>query len=41
MDYQFRQLTSSDVGLLKDLLRVFGEAFEDVKTYQGAVPEDQ
>lgn len=41
MDYQFRQLTSSDVGLLKDLLRVFGEAFEDVQTYQGAVPEDQ
>jgi aminoglycoside 3-N-acetyltransferase I len=41
MDYQFKQLTTADVGLLKDLLRVFGEAFEDVATYQGAVPSDQ
>jgi len=27
MDYEFKQLTSSDARLLKDLLRVFGEAF--------------
>ena len=40
MDYTFEQLTASDVGLLKELLRVFGEAFEDVETYQGAVPPD-
>lgn len=40
MDYEFKQLTSSDARLLKDLLRVFGEAFEDVQTYQGAVPGD-
>ena len=40
MDYEFKQLTASDVGLLKDLLRVFGQAFEDVNTYQGAVPAD-
>jgi aminoglycoside 3-N-acetyltransferase I len=40
MAYTFEQLTTSDIHLLKDLLRVFGEAFEDVETYQGAVPED-
>ncbi len=38
--YEFKQLTESDVPLLKSLLRVFGEAFQDVKTYQDAVPED-
>ncbi len=40
VEYSFAQLTSSDLALLKDLLRVFGEAFEDVETYQGAVPSD-
>ncbi|MCM3881864.1 MAG: AAC(3)-I family aminoglycoside N-acetyltransferase [Vicinamibacterales bacterium] len=38
MSYEVKQLAPSDVGLLKNLLRVFGEAFEDVHTYQGAVP---
>jgi aminoglycoside 3-N-acetyltransferase I len=41
MDFAFVQLTATDIGLLKDLLRVFGEAFEDVETYQGAVPENE
>jgi aminoglycoside 3-N-acetyltransferase I len=36
----FRHLRAGDVDLLKDLLRVFGEAFDDVETYQGAVPSD-
>ena len=40
MDYAFAQLTPSDVVPLRDLLRVFGEAFEDVETYQGAIPSD-
>src|SRR5579864_7969822 len=40
MGYTFKQLTTSDISLLKKLLRVFGEAFEDVETYQGAVPDD-
>jgi aminoglycoside 3-N-acetyltransferase I len=40
MDYEFRQLTVSDTGPLKELLRVFGEAFNDVTTYQDAVPGD-
>ncbi len=40
MEYSFAHLTTSDVTRLKELLRVFGEAFEDVETYQGAVPSD-
>jgi aminoglycoside 3-N-acetyltransferase I len=40
MNDTFSQLTPSDVDPLKSLLRVFGEAFEDVETYQGAVPPD-
>ena len=40
MDYAFTQLAPADVAPLKELLRVFGEAFEDVETYQGAVPTD-
>jgi aminoglycoside 3-N-acetyltransferase I len=38
--YTYRQLTSADVPLLKDLLRVFGEAFDEVDTYQRSVPSD-
>jgi aminoglycoside 3-N-acetyltransferase I len=40
MNYSYRQLTASDVSLLKDLLRVFGEAFDDRQTYEGAIPND-
>jgi aminoglycoside 3-N-acetyltransferase I len=40
MDYTYRQLAGSDLRLLKDLLRVFGEAFNEVETYQSAVPSD-
>ena len=39
--YSYRQLTSADISLLKDLLRVFGEAFGEVETYQGSVPSDE
>jgi aminoglycoside 3-N-acetyltransferase I len=39
--YTYRQLTSEDVGRLKDLLRVFAEAFEDVESYQRSVPSDE
>lgn len=38
--YTYRQLTRADVSLLKDLLRVFGEAFGEVDTYQQSVPSD-
>jgi len=36
----FEQLERSDVIRLKQLLAVFGEAFEDRATYQDAVPPD-
>ena len=38
--YSYQMLDSSDVSLLKKLLKVFGEAFEETETYQGAVPTD-
>jgi aminoglycoside 3-N-acetyltransferase I len=38
--YIYRQLTCADVSLLKDLLRVFGEAFGERDTYQHFVPSD-
>src|SRR5262249_25483804 len=38
--YSYRQLTSADVSLLKDLIRVFGEAFDEIGTYQCSVPTD-
>jgi aminoglycoside 3-N-acetyltransferase I len=38
--YAYRQLTRTDVPLLKDLLRVFGEAFGEIETYQHRVPGD-
>ncbi len=40
MSYLYKQLTSTDVTNLKMLLKVFGEAFEDIPAYQGAVPND-
>ena len=40
MTYTYRCLSSADVTVLKDLMRVFGEAFNERVTYQGAVPSD-
>ena len=40
MAYSYHQLTATDLPLLKRLLEMFGEAFEDVPTYQDAVPSD-
>jgi aminoglycoside 3-N-acetyltransferase I len=37
--YTFRQLSGSDVALATLLNRLFGEAFEDSATYQGAAPD--
>ena len=39
--YAYRRLTNKDVALLKLLLRVFGEAFGEIETYQQAVPSDE
>jgi aminoglycoside 3-N-acetyltransferase I len=41
MSCTYQQLTSTDVPLLKELLKVFGEAFQDISTYQNAVPSDE
>ncbi len=40
MAYKYKQLCSEDVQALKQLLRVFGEAFDDMDSYQSAVPRD-
>jgi aminoglycoside 3-N-acetyltransferase I len=40
MGYTYKMLTGTDVPLLKQLLRVFGEAFEEPDTYQSAVPSE-
>ena len=38
MDYLYKRLHCPDAALLKSLLKVFGEAFDDIPTYQGNVP---
>jgi aminoglycoside 3-N-acetyltransferase I len=38
--YEYTPLTPSDLPLFKALLAVFGEAFGEPQTYQGAVPDD-
>jgi len=38
--YAFEQLTPADVGGMKRLLTVFADVFDDLATYQGAVPSD-
>ena len=40
MSYTYRQLSTADVETLKELLKVFGEAFDDRDAYQSAVPSD-
>jgi len=41
MDYAFEQLLMGDVDRLKQLLRVFGQAFNEIDTYQQAIPSDE
>src|SRR5665213_1839669 len=40
MEYSYKELGSDDIAPLKSLLKVFGEAFHEPETYQGAVPSD-
>ena len=40
MQYAFKQISAADLPTLKSLLAVFGEAFGEPDTYQGAVPSD-
>jgi hypothetical protein len=37
MTYTYKQLSAEDVPMLKQLLRVFAEAFEDMDAYQSAI----
>jgi len=41
MEYSFKPLTSADLGAMKSMLLMFGEAFNDLHTYQDAVPSDE
>ncbi len=38
--YTYRHLSPADVPLMKGLLRVFGEAFGEIDTYQHKIPTD-
>lgn len=40
MEYTYQQIAVSDLEVLKALLALFGEAFGERETYQGAVPSD-
>ena len=40
MEYVYKRVSASDVAVLKALLAVFGEAFAEPDTYQGAVPSN-
>ncbi len=40
MAYSYQQISAADLALLKSLLAVFGEAFGEPDTYEGAVPGD-
>jgi aminoglycoside 3-N-acetyltransferase I len=40
MTYTFRTLSPGDVGMMQDLLAVFGVAFEDAVAYGSNVPSD-
>lgn len=40
MEYAYQRIAVSDLDVLKALLAVFGEAFGERDTYQGAVPSD-
>jgi aminoglycoside 3-N-acetyltransferase I len=38
--YTYRQVADHEVALLRQLIEVFGEAFDDRETYRGAPPSD-
>lgn len=40
MPYSYKLLSSSDVVVLRNLLKVFGEAFNEISTYHDAAPSD-
>lgn len=40
MNYLYKKLEGADVEIFKNLLGVFGEAFDEPDTYQSAIPSD-
>ncbi len=38
MTYAYKHLSDSDIALLRELLKVFADAFQEPETYQGAIP---
>lgn len=40
MEYRYQQIASEDLSVLKALLAVFGDAFDEPETYGAAVPAD-
>jgi aminoglycoside 3-N-acetyltransferase I len=40
MGFTTKRLDAADLAAMKALLRLFGEVFDDLDTYQGAVPGD-
>lgn len=38
--YTIRQFAVADIGLMRELLGVFGEVFEEMETYTAAQPDD-
>lgn len=40
MSFTIRRLTADDAGSMKALLRMFGEAFDDLDTYMGKQPSE-
>jgi len=38
--YSYKQLSKTNIKTFKELLRVFGEAFDEIKTYQNKIPRD-
>jgi aminoglycoside 3-N-acetyltransferase I len=40
VSYAYRHLSPTDLPLMHGLLKMFGQAFDDPRSYQGAVPSD-
>lgn len=40
LDFRIQVLTGEDTGLMREMLAMFGEAFEDRETYTKAQPDD-
>ncbi len=41
MSYTYQQLSPADLPTMKKLLKVFGESFGEIETYQSKIPSDE